>query len=386
MAGIVGALLFCLATILCECTAVAVVYKKAGSLFMERHAVRYIEWLFWFLQSAALCIPVYSSISSRKDNWLQFAAVVLASAVSISIIMFLISAFLIIGSFATMSLGMFNVVKRYGSQGEFQLLSPEHLSFQQNFYLIYLLALAICLGVLFSMIPTLARKGWLVLKNGGQDAKGWEITAPNMAIGSDPMCRIQCSPINEFASCHARIHCYGSDFAINDLGSPAGTYVNGVKVKKAQLRHGDKIRLGNHLFEFTTKEPEAGVLTNSNVQKVGSTVPSLAPLKVPQLACLVDSFGNRHVMAMGTHSIGRDRNCAVSLSWEPTVSMHHADIIIDSDSYMVADRNSSNGTKVNGVAVNQSAHLVDGDVIELGDVKLTFELARNAVPSLAHIS
>jgi pSer/pThr/pTyr-binding forkhead associated (FHA) protein len=53
---------------------------------------------------------------------------------------------------------------------------------------------------------------------------------------------------------HARITLEGSDFAIEDLGTTNGTYVNGTNIKgkgKVILKEGDEVKLGQTKFKFT---------------------------------------------------------------------------------------------------------------------------------------
>ena len=55
------------------------------------------------------------------------------------------------------------------------------------------------------------------------------------------------------SSRHARIFCKGEDFYVEDLGSEAGTSVNGVPVVEnspVKLRHGDAVRFGEVELRF----------------------------------------------------------------------------------------------------------------------------------------
>ncbi len=56
----------------------------------------------------------------------------------------------------------------------------------------------------------------------------------------------------------SREHCFiekkNGQFFITDLQSLNGTFVNGAKAENTQLRHGDKIHLGDFAFRFQTKE------------------------------------------------------------------------------------------------------------------------------------
>ena len=54
------------------------------------------------------------------------------------------------------------------------------------------------------------------------------------------------------------------------------------------------------------------------------------------------------------------------------VSKEHADIIESDGSYFIIDKNSSNGTFVNGQIVDSNIELLNGDIIEIGDYKIEF--------------
>ena len=71
-------------------------------------------------------------------------------------------------------------------------------------------------------------------------------------------------------------------------------------------------------------------------------------------------------------TIGRDGDCDVVLG-HSEVSRRHAEIVRDGEGFMVVDLGSLNGTKVNGVGIDQR-RLSPGDEIMIGGVaKLRFE-------------
>jgi hypothetical protein len=69
-------------------------------------------------------------------------------------------------------------------------------------------------------------------------------------------------------------------------------------------------------------------------------------------------------------TIGRGAEADVRLS-DTGVSRLHAEVRVEPGSIVVADLGSTNGTRVNGRAV-QSAPLSDGDVVEMGGSRLVF--------------
>lgn len=57
---------------------------------------------------------------------------------------------------------------------------------------------------------------------------------------------------------------------------------------------------------------------------------------------------------------------------DPWLSRTHARIVARERSHVIEDLSSRNGTFVNGAAITESKVLIDGDVITLGDLRLTF--------------
>ncbi len=77
-------------------------------------------------------------------------------------------------------------------------------------------------------------------------------------------------------------------------------------------------------------------------------------------------------------TIGRASGCDLVLD-EPSTSRRHARISRQGAAYFIEDLASSNGTKVNGIAV-QKMQLSEGDAIALGPVVLSFSV-QNRIPS-----
>jgi pSer/pThr/pTyr-binding forkhead associated (FHA) protein len=49
---------------------------------------------------------------------------------------------------------------------------------------------------------------------------------------------------------HAALELGASGYKIRDMGSTNGTFVNGSAVQAADLKHGDKIRVGEHTLQY----------------------------------------------------------------------------------------------------------------------------------------
>src|ERR1051326_6742394 len=72
--------------------------------------------------------------------------------------------------------------------------------------------------------------------------------------------------------------------------------------------------------------------------------------------------------------IGRDPSCKIVLE-EPGVSRRHTIIQQLEDGVYISDLSSTNGTYVNGVKIPKETRLKPGDHVEVGSVKMSFQLA-----------
>ncbi len=86
---------------------------------------------------------------------------------------------------------------------------------------------------------------------------------------------------------------------------------------------------------------------------------------------LVLPTGERFTLAQAVVSVGRMAECNLVLA-DPNVSRNHAEIRPDGDGYKVFDLGSTNGTKINGIRVQEHV-LSDGDEIAFGNTTMRFE-------------
>jgi len=77
-----------------------------------------------------------------------------------------------------------------------------------------------------------------------------------------------------------------------------------------------------------------------------------------------------HKLETGTTTVGRHPDSVIVLDC-PSVSGHHALIELQDDSCYISDQQSSNGSRVNGAAIEE-AKLSDGDRVAFGDIQAVF--------------
>jgi putative ABC transport system ATP-binding protein len=168
---------------------------------------------------------------------------------------------------------------------------------------------------------------------------------------------------------HARIEREADGYVLVDLGTSNGTLVNGERLTDARLlRANDRITVGSQEFEFRVAPaaPAAAVATGSTAAPAPET-----------FASLVGSGGTSTPITLREFSIGRTPGNDLVID-DPSVSRQHATIHQDGDRFVLVDRDSTNGTLLNGQGLVAPQPLADGDVIRLGAVQLTFESPRPA--------
>ena len=86
---------------------------------------------------------------------------------------------------------------------------------------------------------------------------------------------------------------------------------------------------------------------------------------------LVDPSGHEHLLEQGITRIGRDVENEIVLVTK-RASREHAHVLREGRRTSIEDKNSTNGTYLNGERIQGKAFLRDGDKIGVGEVNFTF--------------
>jgi pSer/pThr/pTyr-binding forkhead associated (FHA) protein len=178
---------------------------------------------------------------------------------------------------------------------------------------------------------------------------------------------------------HARIEEEGDGFAIADLGSANGTYVNGARVERTRLNPGDVIKLGDSLLRFEIAPPrsEPDILQLDSVADLDATLSqatvsmTLRDTRVPRLVVHTAGKTWEVPIAQDVLAVGRDSGSDVFLD-DPKVSRRHARIEQRGESFILRDLGSANGTWLGDKRVEEHT-LQNGDVIRIGGARLIFK-------------
>jgi pSer/pThr/pTyr-binding forkhead associated (FHA) protein len=82
---------------------------------------------------------------------------------------------------------------------------------------------------------------------------------------------------------HARILVIGGEAFIEDLQSTNGTFINGQKISKQMLKHGDRISIGQHVLTYENESADSGDLEKTVVIRpyaVGMEGPVPSPSRI----------------------------------------------------------------------------------------------------------
>jgi pSer/pThr/pTyr-binding forkhead associated (FHA) protein len=194
---------------------------------------------------------------------------------------------------------------------------------------------------------------------------------------------------------HARVYTEAGHLVVEDLNSLNGTFVNEMRIERAMLRDGDVIQVGKHTLEVDTTHDAAlavDSLRKAPAPKMNETMvldtrirremlqqaavagerSQLSPgrVRLPTLSVLGGRTDQKeYALSDKLTVIGRSKLATVRLrSWfAPRVA---AQIHKREDGYYLGL--GERAPKVNGQAITGATRLHDGDIIEIGRVRLHF--------------
>ncbi|MGF1601197.1 MAG: FHA domain-containing protein [Thermosynechococcaceae cyanobacterium] len=213
----------------------------------------------------------------------------------------------------------------------------------------------------------------LEVRRGGVFVKEIQLDQTAVTLGRAPDNSISLSDDLTVSRHHAQLAWTGHYFALTDLSSSIGTFVNDEKLVPHQprsLSSGDRIRIGTFQLTFAG---EAGSLTEpisdlSYSQSSQTLFAAEGNLSTPAREHQTLDLKGRDVL-----SIGRDAINDMVIN-HPSCSRFHAQIKKMQGDYVLVDLNSTNGTFLNGKPLTERRVLKVGDIIRVGPTNLTFNL------------
>lgn len=198
-------------------------------------------------------------------------------------------------------------------------------------------------------------------------------------IGSDPGSTIHIDSL-AIQPHHARITSSGGKAVLYDLGTASeGTLVNNKRVEEQELKDGDIIRVGKHTLTYAAEamaeapaveEVEVTAVPESDDIEDKPELPDTSDLKLEpikkQTAWLQILSGN---------NLGKTIKISRKLTNLGTPGIQVALIAHRNDGYFLSHLEGKNPPKVDQVSIgDKSWPLKDGQVIEIGNIKMQFFL------------
>jgi pSer/pThr/pTyr-binding forkhead associated (FHA) protein/serine/threonine protein kinase len=153
---------------------------------------------------------------------------------------------------------------------------------------------------------------------------------------------------------HFKIYKEGETLYVEDLKSSNGTRHNGIKLtNRAELKPGDLVSVGetNVSLKRSANDPDMAILEQNSWK----------------LSVVADMEAHDYVFVSGME-VGRGDDCAVIIK-DVKSSRKHCKILLEDGKYYVEDLGSSNGTKVDGVAITKK-EITENNLIEIGTTKI----------------
>lgn len=223
----------------------------------------------------------------------------------------------------------------------------------------------------------------LVLSLGGSVLNNFFIDKERLSIGRDPHndVRIDDPAVSRE---HAVILSVGKDCIIEDAGSSNGTYVNGARIDRQILRHGDVLHFGAYHLRFVN--PRAPSEVNLDATMLIGTLPQgLRELRAtadaaegktsgPQRRASKIRFPSGRVTIVAGPSSGSTVELDRVVATFGATGTQLAVITRRPHGYFLTHVEGAQTARVNGQRVGTEPRaLRRGDVIDVGDTRLEFQ-------------
>ncbi len=218
--------------------------------------------------------------------------------------------------------------------------------------------------------------GKLVVSLDGVVIKEVQVTKDKTTLGRRPYNDIVIDNLAVSGE-HAVLQMMGADVFIEDLNSTNGTYINGKAVKKQLLSHNDTVEIGKYKIKFIVDD-------GTDYEKTMIMKPGTRPSEMAGQARNA-GFGNSGFGALGVSTVpasirvlngaaaGREVALTKVVTTVGKPGVQVASITKRPGGYVLAHVEGASQPSVNGnPLVGETAHLKNGDVIELAGTQMQF--------------
>jgi len=209
----------------------------------------------------------------------------------------------------------------------------------------------------------------LTLSFKGRTLKVFPIFEGEMQIGHSRDCTIFIDSL-AIDEKHARISTSAQQSTLIDCDSEAGTFVNQTKIYSQQLQDGDLIRVGKHTLLYNYQE-----LTEEELLHESSSNLTAIKVEEPAKEQPTSQTLNAWVQILSGQNLGQtlQLNRPVTNLGKPGVAM--VVIARRDDGYFISHLEGKVPPKVGDNIIGSQSHkLNEGDLIQIGNIKMQFYL------------
>lgn len=221
----------------------------------------------------------------------------------------------------------------------------------------------------------------LTLSFKGKLLKYFPLSNGETIIGSDPGCTVFIDSLAIQAR-HASLTLDGETAVLRDLDTPDGTFVNGTRISSEHtLKSGDDIRIGKHNLTFTL---ETAVIAEPAVttEETAAPVPLEEAMPEPEITEadtleLEPIHTPRHafLQILNGQNMGKTISLKRNLMNLGKPGVQLAVIAHRNDGFFLSHLEGDTPTRVGDTAIGDKAwQLHDGDIIQIGNVRMQFTL------------
>jgi hypothetical protein len=226
--------------------------------------------------------------------------------------------------------------------------------------------------------------GKLVVSLDGVVIKEVQVTKDKTTLGRRPYNDIVIDNLAVSGE-HAVLQMGGSEVFIEDLNSTNGTYINGKAIKKHLLSHNDTVEIGKYKIKYLVDDgvdyektmivaPGSGV--GAPASPNANSFIHTAPASISQFGALAGSspsLGPAAIRVLNGTAAGREVPLTKVVTTVGKPGVQVASITKRPGGYVFAHVEGTARPVINGAPlIGESAHLKNGDVIELAGTQMQF--------------
>lgn len=213
----------------------------------------------------------------------------------------------------------------------------------------------------------------LTLSFKGKVLKIFPVLKGSMTLGSDPSCTVHIDSL-ALQPQHAQIDTVENDSVIRDLGSDTGTFIGTVKLESMHpLKDGDIIRVGKHTLTYSYSENITNETEEEAVEESLTAAPAAEKAPPIQMEAKEKTQGWLQIMTGSNLGKTMSLNKAMTNLGKPGIST--AVITKRQDGHFISQLEGNHPLLINNEELGSSSHsLIDGDTIQIGNIKMQFYL------------